>query len=165
MSQLIRPLSVKDTVLDISDSIDFAVFKSGQNITSQKYQANSSSSTQHVYAIQVPSTSTVVSRNVIWGSSITFNLTGTVQPYERLWNSVAINQANNGVAVQGADCFAPFVLHQLTNNMTCQINNTSVVQNNVQQKIHFYFSTYSNTEQHLVYGVCSPSWSYAYKPS
>ena len=51
MSQLIKPLSVKDTVLDISDSLDFAVFKSGQNITSQKYQANSSSSTQHVYAI------------------------------------------------------------------------------------------------------------------
>lgn len=44
-----------------------------------------------------------------------------------------INQSNNAVAVAGADNFAPFVLHQLTNNMTCQINNTSVVQNNVNQ--------------------------------
>lgn len=35
--------------------------------------------------------------------------------------------------VTGADNFAPFPLHQLTNNMTCQINNTSVVQNNVNQ--------------------------------
>jgi len=133
MSQLIRPLSVKDTVLDISDSLDFAVYKSGQNITSQKYQANSSSSTQHVYAIQVPSTNIVVSRNVIWGSDITFNLTGNCAPYEFLFNGVPINQTNNGVRVSGADNFAPFVLHQLTNNMTCQINNTSVVQNNVQQ--------------------------------
>jgi len=133
MSQMIKPLSVKDTVLDINDSLDFAVFKSGQNITSQKYQANSSSSTQHVYAIQVPSTSTVVSRNVIWGSDITFSLTGNVTPYEYLWNGVPINQVNNGAAVSGADNFAPFVLHQLTNNMTCQINNTSVVQNNVNQ--------------------------------
>ena len=133
MSQLIKPLSVKDTVLDISDSLDFAVFKSGQNITSQKYQANSSSSTQHVYAIQVPSTSTVVSRNVIWGSDITFSLTGAVNQYEWLWNGVPINQTNNGAGnlVRGADCFAPFTLHQLTNNMTCQINNTSVVQNQV----------------------------------
>ena len=130
---MIKPLSVKDTVLDINDSLDFAVFKSGQNITSQKYQANSSSSTQHVYAIQVPSTSTVVSRNVIWGSDITFSLTGNVTPYEYLWNGVPINQVNNGAAVSGADNFAPFVLHQLTNNMTCQINNTSVVQNNVNQ--------------------------------
>ena len=133
MSQLIKPLSVKDTVLDISDSIDFAVFKSGQNVTSQKYQANSSSSTQHVYAIQVPSTATVVSRNVIWGSDITFQISGNCCPYEYLWNGVPINQTNNNVAVVGADNFAPFVLHQLTNNMVCQINNTSVVQNNVNQ--------------------------------
>jgi hypothetical protein len=133
MSQLIKPLAVKDTVLDIADSLDFAVFKSGQNITSQKYQANSASSTQHVYAIQVPSTSTVVSRNVIWGSDITFTLAGSVQPYEYLWNGLPINQTNNGTAVKGADCFAPFVLHQLCNNMTCQLNNTSVVQNNVNQ--------------------------------
>ena len=81
MSQLIRPLSVKDTVLDISDSIDFAVFKSGQNITSQKYQANSQSNTQHTYAIQIPSVNTVLSRNIIWGADITFTISGTVQPY------------------------------------------------------------------------------------
>jgi len=82
---------------------------------------------------QVPSTSTVVSRNIIWGSDITFSLTGNVTPYEFLFNGTAINQTNNGVAVQGADNFAPFILHQLTNNLVCQINNTSVVQNNVNQ--------------------------------
>jgi hypothetical protein len=133
MSNLIKPLSVKDTVLDISDSIDFAVFKSGQNVTSQKYNANSKSKSQHIYAIQVPSISTVVSRNIIWGSDITFTLTGNVTPYEYLWNGVPINQVNNAIPVQGADSFAPFVLHQLTNNINCQINNTSVVQNNVNQ--------------------------------
>lgn len=133
MSNLIRPFSVKDTVLDISDSLDFAVFKSGQNITSQRYLANSASDTQHVYAIQVPSTSTVVSRNVILGSDITFTLQGTVQPFEYLWNGIPVNQTNNGVLVRGADCFAPFPLSQLVNNMTCQINNTSVVQNTYNQ--------------------------------
>lgn len=133
MSNLIRPLSVKDTVLDISDSIDFAVFKSGQNITSQKYQANSQSNTQHTYAIQIPSVNTVLSRNIIWGADITFTISGTVQPYQYLWNSIPINQVNNGVTVQGADCFSPFILHSLTNTITCQLNNTSLVQNNVQQ--------------------------------
>lgn len=82
---------------------------------------------------QVPSTSTVVSRNVIWGSDITFSLTGNVTPYEFLWNGTPINQTNNAVAVSGADNFAPFVLHQLTSNISCQLNNTSVVQNNVNQ--------------------------------
>lgn len=133
MSQLIKPLAVKDTVLDISDSLDFAVFKSGQNITSQRYQANSASPNQHTYAIQVPSVNTVVSRNVIWGSDITFTLQGTVQPYEYLWNGVPINQKNQNVVVQGADCFAPFTLHQLTNNINCQLNNTSLVQNYMNQ--------------------------------
>jgi len=82
---------------------------------------------------QVPSTSTVVSRNIIWGSDITFSLQGNVFPYEYLWNGTGINQTNSAVVVRGADCFSPFVLHALTNNLTCQLNNTSVVQNNVNQ--------------------------------
>lgn len=131
MSQLIKPLSVKDTVLDISDSVNFAIYKGAQNVTSQRYQANSSSSNQMVFAIQVPSTSTIVSRNVTWGSVITFQLNGVVGENEYLWNGEAINQVNSDVSVVGADCFAPFLLHQLCNNMSCQINNTSVTQNQV----------------------------------
>ena len=133
MSQLIKPLSVRDTVLDISDSLDFAVFKSGQNITVQRYQANSSSATQHVYAIQVPSVSTVISRNVIWGSDITFTLAGTCAEYEYLYNVQPISQSNNGVNIFSGDTTGPFMLHQLCQNMNIQINNTNVVQNNVQQ--------------------------------
>ena len=132
MSQLIKPLSVRDTVLDISDSIDFAVFKSGRNITVQRYQANSASSTQHIYAIQVPSTSTVISRSVIWGSDVAITFAGTVQAYEFLYNLTAINQANNSVIVKGGDCPGRFLLHQLCTNMSIQINNTNVTQSSVQ---------------------------------
>lgn len=133
MSQLIHPLSVRDTVLDISDSIDFAVFKSGQNITVQRYAANTSSNTQHIYAIQVPSVNTVISRNVVWGSDVAITFAGSVQAYEYLYNLFPVYQSNNGILVQGADCPGPFMLHQLCQNMNIQINNTNVVQNNVQQ--------------------------------
>ena len=75
---------------------------------------------------QVPSTSTVVSRNLIWGSDITFVLTGTVQPYEYLVNVLPVNQTNNGVLVQGADCINNFPLNQLCTNMSIQVNNTTV---------------------------------------
>ena len=75
---------------------------------------------------QVPSTSTIVSRNLIWGSDITFVLTGTVQPYEYLVNLNAINQTNNGVGVSGADCINNFPLNQLCTNMSIQVNNTTV---------------------------------------
>lgn len=126
MSQQLVPIAVKDTVLDLDDKLSFAVFRSGQNISVQSYPANSQSSSQHVYAVQVPSTSTVVSRNLVWGSDITFTLTGTVQPYEYLVNLNAINQTNNAVLVQGADCIAPFPLNQLCTNMSIQINNTTV---------------------------------------
>jgi hypothetical protein len=126
MSQQLMPISVRDTVLDLDDKINYAVFRSGQNISVQQYPANSQSSSQHVYAIQVPSTSTVVSRNVVWGSDITFNFTGTVAPYEYLVNMLPISQYNNNVLVVGGDCPAAFPLNKLCTNMSIQINNTTV---------------------------------------
>ena len=127
MSQQIIPVSVKDTVLDLDDKINFAVFRSGQNISVQEYPANSQSSSQHVYAIQVPSTSTVVSRNIQWGSEITFTLTGFAGPYEYLVNLNGINGGTAGGAIlQCGDCINNFPLNQLCTNMSVQINNTTV---------------------------------------
>lgn len=126
MSQQLIPIAVRDTVLDVDDKLHYAVFRSGQNISIQKYPANSQSASQHVYSIQVPSTSTVMSRALIWGSDITFTFQGTVQPYEYLVNLTPIYQTNDDDTVQGADCLAPFPLNQLCSNMTVQINNTNV---------------------------------------
>jgi hypothetical protein len=126
MSQQLNPISVRDVVLELDDKINYAVFRSGQNISVQKYPANSQSSSQHVYSIQIPSTSTVLSRNVIWGSDITFNFTGTAAAYEFLVNLLPISQFNNGVEVVGADCPASFPLNKLCTNMSIQINNTTV---------------------------------------
>jgi len=128
MSQQIIPVAVKDTVLDLDDKLSFAVFRSGQNISVQQYPANAKSSSQHVYAIQVPSTSTVVSRNIIWGSDITFTLTGNVGPYEYLVNLNGVNYINAAgtQSIRAADCINNFPLNQLCTNMSVQINNTTV---------------------------------------
>ena len=133
MSQLIRPLAVLDSVLDLKDSCHFAVEKSAQNITAQKYKANSATANQLVFAIQVPSLSTVVSRNIIISADLTFQLNGTVPQYSYLWNGDAVNQTWNAVSYQQGDTVAPFLLHSLINNATVQINNTSVVLNDVQR--------------------------------
>jgi len=128
MSQQIIPVSVKDTVLDLDDKINFAVFRSGQNISVQEYPANSQSSSQHVYAIQVPSTSTIVSRNVQWGSDITFTISGQANAYEYLVNLNGVNYINAAgtASLRAADCINNFPLNQLCTNMSVQINNTTV---------------------------------------
>jgi hypothetical protein len=133
MSQLINPVSVRDTVLDLKDSCNFAVNKSAQNITSQSYKANSQTPNQLVFAIQVPSLSTVVSRNIIISADLSFRLTGTVSQYAYLWNADAVNQTWNDAVYRAGDTFSPFLLHSLMKNATVQINNTSVVLNDVQR--------------------------------
>ena len=133
MSQLIKPLAVLDTVLDLKDSCNFAIEKSAQNITAQKYRANSATANQLVFAVQVPSLSTVVSRNVILSADLTFKLSGTPPQYNYLWNGDAVNQSWGGTNYQQGDTVAPFLLHSLFTNATVQINNTSVVLNDVQR--------------------------------
>jgi hypothetical protein len=128
MSQQINPVAVRDTVLDLDDKINFAVKRSGQNITIQKYPANSATATQHVYSVQVPSTSTIVSRNLTWGCDVTFAIAGTPGAGEFLVNLSQVNAGTPGGTANwfGADGLAPFPISQMCTNMSCQINNTTV---------------------------------------
>jgi hypothetical protein len=130
MSQQINPVAVRDVVLDLDDKINYAVFRSGQNISVQRYPANSATSSSHVYAVQVPSTSTIVSRNLVWGATFTITVAGTPAAGMRLVNFTQINatQAIEGgeTFFFGGDCLAPFPLNQLCTNMAITINNTTV---------------------------------------
>jgi len=113
MSQ-INTVLVKDDLLCYSDSIDFAVEVSGQNVSTQRFPSTSATSNSQVYTIQVPSITTVISREILRHETFQLLVSGTAP-----LNGYLVNL---GVA----DCSAPFPLHQLTTNMNLQINNSSV---------------------------------------
>lgn len=120
MSNQIKPFLVQDPLLALDDSLNYAVYRGGQNISTQKFPASSKANTSHVYSIQVPSTSTVMSRALIWGATIKITVSGVVAVGQHL-----VNYPKH-------DVLAPFPLNQLCNNMSIQLNNTNV-QANVNQ--------------------------------
>jgi hypothetical protein len=146
MSSQIKPILVRDNILMCKDEIGFAVEKGGQNVSVQRFVATSTSASSHTYTIQVPSHSTVVSRELLWHARLILTITGTPANGKYLVNigqngsgRVILPPAGQGgaypagapVVLTGTntDCLAPFPLHQACENMTCQINNTSVSMN------------------------------------
>ena len=107
-----------DRLQCITDKVKFQVLKGGQNITSQPYRAISQTNTAHVYNVAVPSLETVISREVLWKSTITLKITGSNKPTDQFL-------VNYGVT----DALAPFPLHHLVNTMTATINNNTVSMN------------------------------------
>ena len=129
MSQQVFPVAVRDEVLNLDDKINYAVLRSGQNISVQKYPAASATPQQLVFNVQVPSTSTIVSRNAALGSTFDVTVAGTPAVGEYLVNFSQYNilgGAGGTVVYQGADCFAPFPINQMITNASLQINNTTV---------------------------------------
>lgn len=114
MSNQIQPLLVVDPLLQLDDKINYAVLRGAQSISTQKFPATSQTASSHIYSVQVPSTTTVVDRNLVWGSDITFELKGTV-----LADKFLVEYPTNTI-------LAPFPLNQLCTNMSVQINNTTL---------------------------------------
>ena len=112
-----------DRLQCIADKVKFQVLKGGQNITSQPYRAISQTTSAHVYNVAVPSLETVISREVLWKSTITLKITGTNKPANEFL-------VNYGVT----DALAPFPLHHLVNTMTATINN-HIISMNVQETL------------------------------
>lgn len=111
---LINTVLVKDDLLTYNDKIDFAVEVSGQNVSTQRFTAVSATPTSQVYTINVPSVSTITSREILRHEVFTLTITGTPLADEYL-----VNVGTN-------DCLSPLPLHTLTTNMSVQINNSAV---------------------------------------
>ena len=67
-----RILVKDDRIGCITDKIKYGVLKGGQNVTSQTFKAISSSPSAHVFNIAVPSLETIIDREVLWTSDLTF---------------------------------------------------------------------------------------------
>ena len=119
MSETFEKILVKDDRLGcISPKVKYQVPKGGQNITCQAYNAISQSTTNHVYNVAVPSLETIISREVLWKSTVTLKISVS----NRAKGSFAVNY---GVT----DALAPFPLHSLVNVMSATINNNTVAFN------------------------------------
>ena len=140
MSSQIKPVLVRDNILMCHDEVAYAVNKGGQNVSIQRFTATSTSASSHTYTIQVPSHSTVISRELLWHSRVSITFTGVPAAGKYLVNIgqngsgfavVPQNPNNTAITLRGSntDCIAPFGLHQAVENMNIQINNTSVSMN------------------------------------
>lgn len=119
MSETFEKILVKDDRLGcITSKVKFQVLKGGQNITSQPFKAISETKASHVYNVTVPSLETIISREVLWRSTVTLKITNATKSA----NEFAVNY---GVT----DALAAFPLHSLVSTMTATINNNTISQN------------------------------------
>ena len=81
MSETFEKILTKDDrICCITSKVKFQVVKGGQNITCQPFKAVSSSATAQVFNVTVPSLETIISREVLWRSTVTLKITGTNKP-------------------------------------------------------------------------------------
>ena len=119
MSETFEKVLVKDDRLGcITSKVKFQVLKGGQNITCQPFTAISQTNASHVYNVTVPSLETIISREVLWKSTVTLKISHP----NKSANEFAVNY---GVT----DALAPFPLHSLVTTMTATINNNTISQN------------------------------------
>ena len=59
--------------------VKFQVFKGGQNIACQRYKATSKTRANRVYNVTVPSLDTIISREVLWQSTVTIRISNPTQ--------------------------------------------------------------------------------------
>ena len=114
MSQDFVKVLVKDSRLDCTDAVSYAVHKGGQNMTAAQFQAISATPSSITFNIQVPSEQTIIDRRVMWNSTVLLAL-NIIAP-------AGVNPINLAVS----DALSAFPLHQLTSVMTATINNNSV---------------------------------------
>ena len=96
-----KTLVADGRIANLTDSLDYAVIKGGANITSASYTAQSATNSSHTYSVQVPSETTVISREVLWSSTITFKVVGVPANNEFL------------VSLGESEAFAPMFLNQM----------------------------------------------------
>ena len=113
-----KKVLVRDNRLNVTDSIEFAVMKGAQNMTSFTANANTLSTSAHTWNIQVPSETTIFDRRVLWRSTFVLAVTG---------RAPVVGQPI--IHYGFSDALCAFPLHQSTSVMTCVINNNSVSSN------------------------------------
>lgn len=124
MSQDFQKVLVKDDRLMVTDSVKYAVIKGGSNMTCSQYQAISQSPASITFNVQVPSQETVISRNALIQTTLTFSVSATPNP-QYLVGDPSAQLLDYG----SQDAFGPFPFNQCVNSVQWTINNNTVSQN------------------------------------
>jgi len=108
MSNDFKKVLVKDDRLMVTDSLNYAVVKGGQNVVSQTQSAISQSTSSISFNLQVPSEQTIVDRKVFVSATIQVGWQTTGSPTLVYGQNIAL---------------APFPLHQMCSTIQTTINN------------------------------------------
>lgn len=119
-----KTVLVRDSVIgDITSDIDYAVKSGASQCTYQQFPATSSSNSALIFNVQVPSENTIIGRDMMINTGLTF----------RLAIGVRASLAGAGVPVGASawtygssDALHAFPLNSLFSTATAQINNTTV---------------------------------------
>ena len=113
-------ISIKDDRIGaITSKIKYGVLSGAQSITAQQFNAISQTASAHTFNIAVPSLETIISREIMWGATLTIAVMANATKPQ---GEMAVNY---GVT----DALASFPLSRAVNNITLNINNNSVSMN------------------------------------
>jgi hypothetical protein len=129
----------------IKDSIPFGVLSGAGQNTFQNFPANTASTSNIIFNVQVPSMSTVIDREVLFQARITFTINATGVPAAAL-------ALNYGLT----DALQAFPFNSLISTITATINNTTVSLN--QQDVFPQLLKMYDDEQLFRYNSMTPSY-------
>ena len=110
-----KTVNITDSRLHFDDQINYAVRGGAAAITSVTYPAQAKSLTSHSFNINIPSLNTVVSKRVLWKSTVVYKVSGKVALKDQWLFQYGRNLAPS--------CFP---LHQSCITQTCQINSNTI---------------------------------------
>ena len=110
---------VRDKRLDAKSRIGFGVYKGAQTALQSRYQATSQNTSSIIFNIQVPSENVLVQREVLFTSTLTFQLT-------YLNTNGVVGTPSYMVQYGRSEAFCPFPLQSCMSNISVTINTTTV---------------------------------------
>jgi hypothetical protein len=110
-----KTVNVTDPRLHFDDQINYAVRGGASAISSVTFPAQAKSLTSHSFQINIPSLNTVVSKRVLWKSTVVYKVTGTVTNLGDYLVEYGKNVAPSA-----------YPLHQSCITQTCQINSNTI---------------------------------------
>lgn len=133
MADLINTVLVTDDrIAQITDTLKYGVYSGASQISEQIYQAQTSSSSQSVWTIQVPSQNILIDKRVKFRSTQTIKIPYTMNagPYQPVGGTVFPFVTTNQVLASvgyGKNCsLSAFPLHHMMNVLSATLNSTSV---------------------------------------